>query len=714
MTESVVNIETANKLGLSKNEFEEIKKILGRDPNFAEITAYSIIWSESNPNKNNAIKLQGFIKKTRRLLDESKITNNDTIDIGDDLACQLKIESNHYDISKESYYESASCTINIHRDLLMSGAKPLSGINSYHFGTIQPENKTHLQEFITGSSNYSNAFGVPIVGLQAYFDECNMNSPVLNSLLIGIIKKDKLSLTKPIKSGNKLIIIAPEKDSKLNSPIYEKILQESIHEGLKNNLILGMYPFSGSGFLNSCVQIYSKTGFGMQLDLDILSKEQPIDIHKLLISKSIASLMIISESSKTSELINKFNESDISCIEIGKLVEEEDLIISIGKKIIANLPIKTLVNRINASEEISFENTNLQNVTEFDINQIPVQKNLREIAWFLIKNPNIASKKWIFEQYDNMVGVNNMTTNFPSSAALVNLKECNSALAISLESNARYIKANPEIGIQIAVSEVARKITCTGAKPLAITVSFNFLNPNNPSGNSNFASTIKGLSKVCKKFKIPVSGEKIKIYHVDNKENISDSNCFMPVVGMLGKLEDKNHQMTISFKNKGNIIFLIGQSKEDISCSEYLHSYHKVKESPVPWFNLDMEYKVQAAVQELIKNNYVCSVHTVSKGGLYVSLVESGIRFGLGFDIITDTDIRTDAFLFGESQGRIVVSITPSKEDHFIDFMMKKEIPFLALGHVTKGEMRVDDISFGFIDDAKREYENTLEKLISL
>jgi len=171
--------------------------------------------------------------------------------------------------------------------------------------------------------------------------------------------------------------------------------------------------------------------------------------------------------------------------------------------------------------------------------------------------------------------------------------------------------------------------------------------------------------------------------------------------------------MTISFKNKGNIIFLIGQSMEDISSSEYLYSYHQVKNSPAPWFNLALEHKTQCAVHDLIEKNYVCSVHTVSKGGIFISLVESAMRFGLGFDIITDTDIRTDAFLFGESQGRMIVSITPNKEDYFIDFMLKKEVPFLALGHVTKGEMRIDDISFGFIEDAKREYENTFEKLIN-
>jgi len=713
MTESVVNIETAYKLGLSKDEFEEIKKILGRDPKLAEITAYSFIWTESFAD-NNGFNVHELAKKARRLLDNSKITNHETIDIGNDLACVMKIESNNYHVPNESYDESASCTINLHRDLLTLGAKPVSGINSFHFGTLQPENKNHLKQFITGSSNYSNAFGAPVVGLQAYFDECNINSPILNSLLIGLINKNKLSALAPIKSGDKILIISAEKESKLNSPIYEKILHESMEEALKNSLIQGMYSFFNTSFLNSCVQIHAKTRLGMHIDLDNLSNGQQTDINNLLISNTIASIVMISDTNKVKELIHTFNDSGLTCINIGELTEKEQLKLSLGKNIIADLPIKTLVKRVKAAEELSLENSNLKKEIEFDINQIPLQKTLRDIAWFLVKHPNIASKKWIFEQYDNMVGVSNMTTNFPSSAALVNLKESNSALAISLESNARYIQANPEIGIQIAVSETARKIACTGAKPLAITAIFNFLNPNNPIGYSHFAAIVNGLAKVCKKFKIPVTGEKIKIYNTDNKENKPNTNCFMPVVGMIGLLEDKNHQMTISFKNKGNIIFLIGQSKEDISCSEYLYSYHGVKESPVPWFNLDQEFKVQAAAQELIKNNYVCSVHTVSKGGLFISLIESGIRFGLGFDIITDTDIRTDAFLFGESQGRILVSITPSKEDHFIDFMMKKEIPFLALGHVTKGEMRVDDISFGFIDDAKREYENTLEKLISL
>jgi len=714
MPEDIVNIETAYQYGLSKEEFQEIKQILGRTPSSTEIYSFSLIWNDSTASIVNANKVNEITKKARRIIDESGINKQDAIDIGNDLACTLQIESSH--LPAESYSESAYCTINLHRNILKKGAKPILGINSFHFGDLQYKNtKKSILEFINESSKYSNSFGAPLLSLQASFDECNNNKPMLNALLIGIKNKESLLSESAVKPGNKILIIAPESDLKINSPLFEKILSETIIDGLKSNLILKILGNSYSNFLNSFIQICEEIEHGIGIELDnIVDSPESKEINKLLISKTIASLILICKKENASSLIGNFNNSGISCFEIGEIINEEQLILSFRSKIVANLPFRTLKKKNSSSEDIYTEQTNIKEINEFDITQIPVQKNLREIAWTLIKHPNISSKRCLLEQYDSMVGISNMGTNFPSSASLVNLKESSSALAVSIESNSRYIKANPEIGIQIAICEAARKITCTGAKPTALTASLNFLNANHANTQNHFESVIKGMSKVCKKFKIPISGEKINVYYDGNKEYNSESDCFLPIISMIGILEDKNHHMTISFKNKGNIIFLIGQSKEDISSSEYLYSCHSIKKSPVPWFNLDMEYKVQATVHELIQKNYVCSVHTVSKGGMFISLVESGMRFGLGFDIITDTDIRTDAFLFGESQGRVIVSITPNKEDHFIDFMMKKEIPFLALGHVTKGEMRVDDISFGFIDDAKREYENSLEKLIAV
>ncbi len=348
----------------------------------------------------------------------------------------------------------------------------------------------------------------------------------------------------------------------------------------------------------------------------------------------------------------------------------------------------------------------------FNIDQVPEPVDLKEVACFLIRHPNIASKKWVYEQYDTMVRTNNMSTNFPGDAGIVNIKDTNTALALTTDCNSRYVNADPKIGTMIAVAEAARNIVCCGAEPIAITNCLNFGNPYNPEVYWQFVQAIGGLSEACRKFDTPVTGGNVSFY---NQSSIDGSTIPIqptPVIGMLGILKDKNHQMTLAFKEKGDMIYLIGESVNDISCSEYLFSWQKIKKSPPPQFDLDSEFRIQQALRGLIAEHLVRSAHDVSDGGLFVALAESSMPLDLGFDITCPAEIRKDAFLFGESQGRIVVSVTESKETDFIDFMMNLKVPFSALGHVTKGELRIDDLSYGFISDVKKSYFSALDKIL--
>ncbi|MGB4536645.1 MAG: AIR synthase related protein, partial [Tenuifilaceae bacterium] len=333
-------------------------------------------------------------------------------------------------------------------------------------------------------------------------------------------------------------------------------------------------------------------------------------------------------------------------------------------------------------------------------------------AYHLIKHPNIASKRWIYEQFDTMAGNSNMTINFPSSAGVVSVKGSGKALVMTVDCNSRYVKADPEVGTMIAVAESARNIVCTGGKPLAISNCLNFGDPYNPEVYWQFVKSIKGMSRACEKFETPVTGGNVSFYNQSSIGGKDESVFPTPTIGMLGLMENKNHHTTLAFKEKGHMIFLIGRSRNDIASSQYLYSYHGIKNSPAPYFDLDEEYAVQQAVLELISKNLIQSANDVSDGGLFITLVESAIPRQLGFDITTDAEIRTDAFLFGEAQGRIVVSVSPSRETQFIDHMIAKGIPFTTLGHVTKSEVRIDDESYGFIADIKREYENAFTTLM--
>tara|TARA_B100001939_G_C16912901_1_gene605468 strand:- start:675 stop:1664 length:990 start_codon:yes stop_codon:yes gene_type:complete len=326
--------------------------------------------------------------------------------------------------------------------------------------------------------------------------------------------------------------------------------------------------------------------------------------------------------------------------------------------------------------------------------------------------PNIASKKWVYEQYDSMVGTRTMTTNVPSDAGVVNIKGTNKALAMTVDCNSRYVNADPEVGTMIAVSEASRNIVCSGGEPSAITNCLNFGNPYNPESYWQFVGAIKGMSAACLKFKTPVTGGNVSFYNQSVTDGVEIPVHPTPTIGMIGILEDKNKLMSLDFKTKGDLIFLIGEYKEDISSSEYLSNYHGVKASPAPYFDLEEEFKMQEVVKTLINNDLINAAHDVSDGGLYVTLVEMSLNRNLGFDIVTDSEIREDAFLFGEGQGRVVVTVSEDEEDEFLEYMISSKVNLTLLGHVTKGKMVVDDEHFGFVDEAKDIFENALGRIL--
>jgi phosphoribosylformylglycinamidine synthase subunit PurL len=345
---------------------------------------------------------------------------------------------------------------------------------------------------------------------------------------------------------------------------------------------------------------------------------------------------------------------------------------------------------------------------KFNIQNVEQPVDLKVPAFFLLQHPNIASKRWVYEQYDSMVGTKNMTTNRPSDAAIVNVKGTNKAIAMTVDCNSRYVNADPEVGTMIAVSEAARNIVCSGGVPSAITNCLNFGNPYNPESYWQFVGAIKGMSKACLKFETPVTGGNVSFYNQTSVNGVETPVFPTPTIGMIGILEDKTRAMSLDFKQKGDLIFVIGESFDDISSSEYLASFHGIKASPAPYFNLEKEFEVQQVVKGLIQEELINAAHDVSDGGLFIALAEMAMPRELGFDIVTDAEIREDAFLFGEGQGRVLVTVNEDAEEDFIEFMMHSQVNFTLLGHVTKGKLMVDDEHFGFIPEVKELFLNAL------
>lgn len=735
-----VTLKTAKELGLLEEEFEKIKQILGRTPNFTELSIYSVMWSEHASYKNSILWLKKLPRSGKYVMVEAGEENAGMIDIGDDLACVFKIESHNHPSAIEPYQGAATGVGGINRDIFTMGARPVAQLNSLRFGNLELDRtKWLIKGVVKGIGDYGNSFGVPVVGGEVFFDDSYNTNPLVNAMSVGIVKRGESISAVSKGVGNPVYIVgsATGKDGihgatfasadltedshedlpsvQVGDPFAEKVLLEATLELAKTNTIVGMQDMGAAGIICSTSEMSEKGGCGMKIDLDkVPLRQQNMLPFEILLSESQERMLIVIEKGKEADAEEVFKKWDINYAIIGEVTEGDNLEFFQKGELVAKVPASTLVLGGGAPvyEREYKEAQYLKEIEKYDINNVPVPSDMREVAKAMLNNTNLVSRKWVAEQYDTMVRTDNIGTNFTADAGIVNLKNTNKALALTTDCNSRYVYANPEIGTQIAVAEAARNIVCSGGEPMAITNCLNFGNPYNPEVYWQFVGAIKGMKKACEKFETPVTGGNVSFYNQTVLPEAVEPVYPTPVIGMLGIIKDKNDIMTIGFKNKGDVIFMLGKNREDISSSEYLNSWHKIKKSPPPHFDLEEEYKLQQTLSQLIKKNLIRSAHDVSEGGLFISLVESAMVYDFGFDITSDAEIRTDAFLFGESQSRVVVSVTPNRETQFIDFLIEQEIPFHALGHVTKGELRIDDVSYGFIKDIKKCYDNTLEKII--
>ncbi|CAI8311924.1 MAG: Phosphoribosylformylglycinamidine synthase subunit PurL [Cryomorphaceae bacterium] len=455
---------------------------------------------------------------------------------------------------------------------------------------------------------------------------------------------------------------------------------------------------------------------GMELWLDkVPTRQNDMKDWEILLSESQERMLVVVEKGKEAIVNAIFDKWDLSCEEIGVVTKGERVKYYMYGELVADVPCDDLVLGGGApvyhreyTEPAYFEQWK-----KFNIDSIAEPTDLVEVAKYLAGHENIASKRWVYEQYDSMVGTVNMSTNYPTDAAIVNLKGTDKALAMTVDCNARMVNANPEEGCAMAVAEAARNIVCSGGVPSAITNCLNFGNPYNPEVYWQFVGAIKGMSKACLKFKTPVTGGNVSFYNQSAIEGSEVPVFPTPTIGMLGIVEDKKHITSLAFKGKSDLIYLIGDSKNDISSSEYLASFHGVKESSVPDFDLDIEFDMQQTIISLIRKGTIESAHDVADGGLFMTLLESSFTNNLGFEIIGSSEVRDDAFLFGEAPSRVVVSVTETGEDNFLDALKDSKTPFMLLGHVTQGKLVVDDKDFGMVAEYKEIYNNSLaEKLM--
>ena len=737
---AVATLNQAQEMGLRPEEFDKIKEILGRTPNYLELSVYGVMWSEHCSYKNSIVWLKKLPKKGPHMLVEAGEENAGLVDIGDGLACCFKIESHNHPSAVEPYQGAATGVGGINRDIFTMGARPIAQLNSLRFGKPTEDRTKWLVKGVSkGIGDYGNAFGIPIVGGEVYFDECYHQNPLVNAFSAGIVEVGKQISATSSGVGNPVFIVGSatgkdgihgasfaskdlDEDSaedipsvQVGDPFQEKLLLEATMELATTDAVVGMQDMGAAGITCSSCEMSAAGEHGMDIWLDKVPLRQNMEPWEILLSESQERMLIVVEKGKEQKVLDIFDKWDLECEEIGVVTEGGTVNYYWDGALMGTIPAESAVLGGGApvyhrewSEPAYYEE-----FKNFDIDAVAEPADLKSVATKMVALPNIASKRFIYEQYDSMVGTRNMGTNDPSDAGVVNIKGTDKALAMSVDCNSRFVNADPEVGCAMAVSEAARNITCSGGIPSAVTNCLNFGNPYNPEVYWQFVGSIKGMSAACEKFETPVTGGNVSFYNQTQIGDTIEPVFPTPTIGMIGVVEDKKFITTLSYKAKGDLIFMIGVNRDDISSSQYLVNIHGVSNSSTPHFDLEEEYANQKQVQMLIREGVLNSAHDLSEGGLWVGLLEKGFASGLGFDITLPAEHRKDAVLFGESASRILVTVSEENKDKFIDLMMLNGCDFDLLGHVTKGGVRVDDEDWGHVSEYQEIYDSALGTILS-
>jgi phosphoribosylformylglycinamidine synthase subunit PurL len=728
-----ITSQTAAQLRITEEEFELIKTKLGRTPNFTELCAFSGMWSEHCSYKNSIKLLKTLPRDGKKMLVKAGEENAGLMDIGDGYGVVFKIESHNHPSALEPFQGAATGVGGINRDIFTMGARPIASLNSLRFGNLNDAKTQHLLSgVVKGIGHYGNCFGVPTVGGEIYFEDCYHTNPLVNAMSVGILKNGETVSATAEGEGNPVFFVgsATGKDGiggasfasaeitedsaqdlpavQVGDPFQEKKLLEACLEVIQTGAVVGMQDMGAAGIICSTAEMSAKGKAGMRIDLEkVPTRQKDMKAWELLLSESQERMLLVVEKGKEKAVLDIFEKWDLPCSEIGEVTNDGMLQFFMNGVLEALLPADELVLGGGAPQytrEVR-EPAYIQKIQAFDATKIPVPQNLKSVAEKLIAIPNIASKRWIYEQYDSMVGAGNTSTNGVSDAAVVMAKPTNKALALTTDCNSRYVFADPYKGAMIAVAEAARNIVCSGAAPLGVTNCLNFGNPYDPEVYWQFSNAIKGMGEACIKFDTPVTGGNVSFYNQSPDGPVYPT----PTIGMVGLLENIADKMTMNFKNKGDAIYLIGESRNDINSSEYLHKIIGEEFSPCPHFDLEEEHNLQQVISSLIKEKLIASAHDVSEGGLFVTLLESAFTNNLGFTASQKNDsIRSDAYWFGEAQSRVVVAVTAAQEEKLLTALLAANVSHTKLGVVVASSITIGTDNWGNVSEWKERYDNAI------
>ena len=729
-----ITVKTAQQLRLTEEEFELIKQKLGRTPNFTELCAFSGMWSEHCSYKNSIKWLKTLPRDGGRMLVAAGEENAGLMDIGNDYGVVFKIESHNHPSALEPFQGAATGVGGIQRDIFTMGARPIASLNSLRFGKLDDtKTKRLLAGVVHGIGHYGNCFGVPTVGGELYFEDCYHTNPLVNAMSVGIVKAGKTVSAIALGKGNPVFFVgsATGKDGiggasfasaeitadsveelpavQVGDPFQEKKLLEACLEVIETGGVVGMQDMGAAGIICSTAEMSAKGQVGMRIDLDkVPTRQQNMKAWELLLSESQERMLMVVEKGREADVLAVFEKWDLSCSNIGEVTDDGLLNFYMHGELEASLPAYELVLGGGAPQYTREykEPAYLAKVNAFDMNAIADTDNLKASVEALIQLPNIASKRWVYTQYDSMVGAANTSTNAPSDAAVVLAKGTGKALAMTVDCNSKYVFADPYKGAMIAVSEAARNIVCSGGEPIGVTNCLNFGNPYDPEVYYQFVKSVEGMGAACRKFNTPVTGGNVSFYNQN-----PDGPVFpTPTIGMVGIVEDMKNRMTLDFKSEGDTIVLFGTQRNDIGSSEYLNKIKGVAHSSAPHFELEEEFALQQLVAQLIKDHSIESAHDISEGGLIVTLLEAAYFNNKGFEVSSNnSSLRKDAYWMGEAQSRVVVTCKAATIATIEAAAAKAGVEITVMGKVTNGAVNVDGEDWGNISVWKNKYDTAIE-----
>ncbi|WNQ12160.1 phosphoribosylformylglycinamidine synthase subunit PurL [Paenibacillus aurantius] len=700
--EQIADQQIYKQMGVTDDEYAKICGFLGRQPNYVEIGVFSVMWSEHCSYKNSKPVLRKFpVTGPRVLMGPGEGAG--IVDIGDNQAVVFKIESHNHPSAVEPYQGAATGVGGIIRDIFSMGARPVALLNSLRFGKLQNDRVKYLFEHVVGGiAGYGNCIGIPTVGGEVMFDESYEGNPLVNAMCVGLIDHDKIQKGVAEGIGNPVFYVGPatgrdgihgatfaseeiteETEAKrsavqVGDPFMEKLVLEACLDLINSGIVVGIQDMGAAGLTCSSAEMASKAGNGMELNLDMVpQREDGMTAYEMMLSESQERMLFVVKPEHEEQAKGIFARWGLDCHKVGKVTNDGRLRLIHNGEEVGNMPVTALVDECPVYSKPSQLPAYYEKNASVDTTRYEEVTDLNGALEKVLASPTVASKEWVYSQYDYMVRTS--TAVRPGSdAAVVTIPGTRKALAMTTDCNGRYVYLDPEVGGKIAVSEAARNVVCSGAEPLAITDNLNFGSPEKPEIFWQLEKAVDGMAEACRALNSPVIGGNVSLYN----ENAKGAIYPTPVVGMVGLVHDVDHITTQSFKREGDVILLAGETKAELGGSEFQYVIHGVTEGRPPQIDLNVEKNLQEALLGAIQQGLVASAHDLSEGGLAAALAESCISGRIGAEVDFASDLRPDIALFSESQSRVLLSATPDKAEALQKHLADRGVPVVKLGTV--------------------------------